>query len=131
MCHCMLILFTGADVSVVSLSIRDVADFVPECDGTETNITSCTLRNINAPGSCLNNPGVRCFMSDSSVSLCYADTTLHMVTDDLTESTGPTINEVQVAATTASGVGVYNSSVTVTVVTETRKFIIMFHNYMY
>ena len=129
MCHCMLILFTGADVNVVSLGISDVADFVPECDGTETNITSCTLRTISAPDTCLDNPGVRCFMSDSSVSLCYADTT--MVTDDPTEGTGPTINEVQVAATTASSVGVYNSSVTVTVVTATCKFIIMFHNYMY
>ena len=85
----MLILFTGADVNAISLSISDVADFIPECDGTETNITSCPPRDISAPDSCLNNPGVKCFVNDSSVSLCYADTT--MVTDDPTEGTGSTI----------------------------------------
>ena len=66
-------------------------------------------------------------MNDSSVSLCYADAT--MVTNGPTESTDTTtINEVQVVTRTTEGVGVYSSSVTV--MAETRKFIIMFDNYM-
>ena len=48
-------------------------------------------------------------------------------TATITGVTELVVYEVQVAAMTAGGVGVYSSSVTASVVAETRRFFIMFH----
>ena len=48
-------------------------------------------------------------------------------TATITRVTELVVYEVQVAARTAGGVGVYSSSVTASVVAETRRFFIMFH----
>ncbi len=57
-------------MSLVFLNVPEPAPTVPECEGTETNISSCP--NTTTSSTCATAGGVTCFLNDSSPDICFS-----------------------------------------------------------
>ncbi|XP_064382767.1 putative DMBT1-like protein [Halichondria panicea] len=61
----------GAEVSPVSLTIN-LASTVPECVGTENNLTQCpSISSTTVYSVCEEDTGVICFLNDSAPDICF------------------------------------------------------------
>ncbi|XP_064383039.1 mucin-2-like [Halichondria panicea] len=61
-----------ADVSPVTLTTSNLAPTVPECEGTEMNISSCRSIDSTTVSGCNKKSGVTCFLNDSAPDICFS-----------------------------------------------------------